>query len=153
MKNIKKLRNQNEGFTIIEVLIVLAIAGLIMLIVFLAVPALQRNSRNTARKSDVGRVGAAITEFSTSNNGKVPGTGDVTTVLNFAGDLAQYDTTNVSVASSATNIGSTNASNLVIVPGGKCGDDGATVPGSTRQVAIQYALEGSNTPVPSCQEV
>ena len=43
---------REEGFTIIEVLIVLAIAGLILLIVFLAIPALQRNSRNTQRKND-----------------------------------------------------------------------------------------------------
>jgi prepilin-type N-terminal cleavage/methylation domain-containing protein len=37
------LKNNKKGFTIIEVLIVLAIAGVIMVIVFLAVPALQRN--------------------------------------------------------------------------------------------------------------
>lgn len=150
----KKLRNQNQGFTIIEVLIVLAIAGLIMLIVFLAVPALQRNSRNTARKNDVGRVGAAVTEFSTSNNGRTPTSpADKTTVLNFSGDLAQYDSSNVSIASSHTNGGTSNASSLIIVPGGKCGNNGETVQGSTRQVAIQYALEGSNNPVPACQDV
>ena len=32
-----------KGFTIVETLIVLAIIGAIMLVVFLAVPALQRN--------------------------------------------------------------------------------------------------------------
>ncbi|HPW47952.1 MAG TPA: prepilin-type N-terminal cleavage/methylation domain-containing protein, partial [Candidatus Saccharibacteria bacterium] len=36
-------KKDQKGFTIIEVLIVLAIAALILLIVFLAVPALQRN--------------------------------------------------------------------------------------------------------------
>ena len=50
---LQNLKKRNQGFTIIEVMIVLAIAGLIMLIVFLAVPALQRNQRNTARKQDV----------------------------------------------------------------------------------------------------
>ena len=35
-------KRKSEGFTIIEVLVVLAIAGLIMVVVFLAVPALQR---------------------------------------------------------------------------------------------------------------
>jgi prepilin-type N-terminal cleavage/methylation domain-containing protein len=43
----KKLLKNEQGFTIIEVMIVLVIAAVIMLIVFLAVPALQRNSRNT----------------------------------------------------------------------------------------------------------
>jgi len=70
-------QKKNEGFTIIEVLIVLAIAGLIMLIVFLAVPALQRNARNTQRRSDVGNILSAITEFSNDNNGSIPDTAAV----------------------------------------------------------------------------
>jgi prepilin-type N-terminal cleavage/methylation domain-containing protein len=45
----KELTKKADGFTIIEVMIVLAIAGLIMLVVFLAVPSLQRNSRNEPR--------------------------------------------------------------------------------------------------------
>src|SRR5581483_11604752 len=55
------------GFTIIEVMIVLAIAAVIMLIVFLAVPSLQRNNRNTQYKSEAGRILAAANEFVTSN--------------------------------------------------------------------------------------
>jgi prepilin-type N-terminal cleavage/methylation domain-containing protein len=55
--------NNKWGFTIIEVMIVLAIAGLIMLIVFLAVPALGRNARNTERRNDLGKFVAAIEEY------------------------------------------------------------------------------------------
>ena len=62
----------NEGFTIIEVMIVLAIAGLIILIVLLAVPALQRNSRNAAMKSDVAAILAGASEYATNNDGKTP---------------------------------------------------------------------------------
>ena len=52
-----KLQKRNtEGFTIIEVMIVLAIAALILLIVLLAVPALQRQFRNTAIKNDASSV-------------------------------------------------------------------------------------------------
>lgn len=65
-----KLHKDNKGFTIIEVLIVLAIAGLIMLIVFLAVPALQRNQRNNARNSDASRIAAAATECLANRNGQ-----------------------------------------------------------------------------------
>jgi hypothetical protein len=43
-------------------LIVLAIAGLILLVVFLAVPALQRNQRNNARKQEAARISAAVTD-------------------------------------------------------------------------------------------
>lgn len=67
-----KLKQRTEGFTIIEVLIVLAIAGLIILIVLLAVPALQRNARNTQRKGDIGKALALVSEFSNNNNGTLP---------------------------------------------------------------------------------
>src|SRR6185312_7970966 len=68
-----KLKKSNgEGFTIIEVMIVLAIAGLILLIVFLAVPALQRSSRNTQRKNDAAAVGGAVANFISNNGGTVP---------------------------------------------------------------------------------
>src|ERR1700716_4300549 len=84
-------RNKDQGFTIIEVLIVLAIAGLILLIVFLAVPALQRNQRNTGRKGDASRLGAAVTAFVTNNNGGLPTlAANVTTILGDAGTLSQY---------------------------------------------------------------
>ena len=39
-----KLKKINEGFTIVETLIVLAIAALIITIVLIAVPALQRSA-------------------------------------------------------------------------------------------------------------
>ena len=82
LQNIKK---RNEGFTIIEVLIVLAIAGLIMLIVFLAVPALQRNSRNTRRRYDVGKALAATNDWVTNNSGKIPVTADAADIQAQAG--------------------------------------------------------------------
>ena len=65
------LKNR-DGFTIIEVVLVLAIAGLIFLIVFLALPALQRNQRDTQRRNDVGRVITAVTNFTANNNGDIP---------------------------------------------------------------------------------
>ena len=67
----KNLQKNQKGFTIIEVLIVLAIAGLIMVIVFLAVPALQRNSRNTQRTNDASKIVTALTECLANKNGQV----------------------------------------------------------------------------------
>lgn len=60
------------GFTIIEVVLVLAIAGLIFLMVFIALPALQRSQRDTQRRDDLARVTDAITQYQTNNNGKLP---------------------------------------------------------------------------------
>jgi prepilin-type N-terminal cleavage/methylation domain-containing protein len=72
-----KLKLNNKGFTIVEVLIVLAIAGLILLIVFLAVPALQRNSRNTAIRNDAANVLSGVSEYVSNNNGTLPAAGSI----------------------------------------------------------------------------
>ena len=63
------LKNKN-GFTIIEVVLVLAIAGLIFLMVFVALPALQRSQRDTARKNDVSMVIDAIKRWQSNNKGR-----------------------------------------------------------------------------------
>lgn len=61
------------GFTIIEVVLVLAIAGLIFLMVFIALPQLQRAQRDTQRREDLRRLASAVTQFQTNNNGNIPG--------------------------------------------------------------------------------
>ena len=61
-----------KGFTIIEVVLVLAIAGLIFLMVFIALPALQRSQRNTQREDDFARVLTAVSSYQANNSGKVP---------------------------------------------------------------------------------
>ena len=66
----KQITNQDQkGFTIIEVLIVLAIAALILLVVFLAIPGLQRSQRNSARKADIGKIVTGVSNFTGNNNG------------------------------------------------------------------------------------
>src|SRR3989344_3885667 len=60
-----------HGFTVIEVLIALSIAGLILLAVFLAVPAMRRNARNYQRRNDVTIILGALSEL-ISTTGKLP---------------------------------------------------------------------------------
>lgn len=62
------------GFTIIEVVLVLAIAGLIFLMVFIALPALQRSQRDTQRRNDMAAMASQITQYQSNNNGKLPAT-------------------------------------------------------------------------------
>src|SRR5579859_2878073 len=57
------------GFTIIEVMIVLAIAALIVLAVFWALPQFQRNSRNSQRDADAQRVTSAVNDCLANNGG------------------------------------------------------------------------------------
>lgn len=65
-------KNQNQqaraGFTIIEVVLVLAIAGLIFLMVFVALPALQRSQRDTARRNDMSRVDTSLVQYQTNHS-------------------------------------------------------------------------------------
>ena len=67
-----KLHKSKSGFTIIEVVLVLAIAGLIFLMVFLALPALQRSQRDTQRRNDMARFASQVVQYQTNNRGKVP---------------------------------------------------------------------------------
>lgn len=60
-----------KGFTIIEVVLVLAIAGLIFLMVFIALPALQRSQRDTQRRNDYSMLSTAVTSYISNNGGKV----------------------------------------------------------------------------------
>lgn len=66
------MSKNKKGFTIIEVVLVLAIAGLIFLMVFIALPALQRSQRNTQREDDLSRLLTAANDYQTNNNGKTP---------------------------------------------------------------------------------
>lgn len=83
-----------KGFTIIEVVLVLAIAGLIFLMVFIALPALQRGQRDNQRKNDISRLQTAVTNYVSANRGGLPvagtwntaTTGFVATYLTTAGD-------------------------------------------------------------------
>ncbi len=155
LSNIGKLKKE-KGFTIIEVLIVLAIAGLILLVVFLAVPALQRNARNTQRAEDAGNILSSVSEYVGNNNGSLPtgksGSGNAL-VMGAAGsntipvNLGYYDAANVTVntyvgaGSPATN--TTTTDTAMVLTGATCSTvtTGAAVAGSTRSVVLLYTLE------------
>ena len=59
------MEKTKSGFTVIEVALVLAIAGMIFLMVFIALPALQRSQRDTSRREAVARVISDIKDFQT----------------------------------------------------------------------------------------
>lgn len=165
--NAPQIENK-KGFTIIEVVLVLAIAALIFLMVFIALPALQRNQRDTQRKNDGGRVLTAVNNYESNNRGQLPGQGSAA-----AGDwntawlafLEKYLKTGTDTfqdpqgddyifeyrdtTAGAIPIWDTSGDRgkIIFTPGASCGDDGAVVDaaGGTRKVAIRIALEGGGT--------
>ena len=164
-----KLKLNKKGFTIIEVMIVLAIAGLILLIVFLAIPALQRAQRNTGRKEDAGRLVTAIGDFISNDGGVLPQkgtwisspttTGSCETILNDAGKLNQgtwtsndctfksqgpnnfdlEDGSTASIQATSQNVGF----EAILVTSATCttGSSNSTTPGNSNQAALLYDLE------------
>lgn len=86
----KMAPGEKGGFTIIEVVLVLAIAGLIFLMVFIALPALQRSQRDTQRRNDIANLASSITRYQTNNNGKLPSNGRIDAVED--GAVADLDT-------------------------------------------------------------
>lgn len=150
----RKLRKINtDGFTIIEVLIVLAIAGLILVIVFLAVPALERNARNEERKTDVANTLSGWSQFLADNNQTVP------TGCSVAGGQFSYTGSSneaVTKLGIMTNcqwggtIGTT-LNDIYVVPGDVCNSaDTAPTAGQATDVALIYFDETGNGNIEQC---
>jgi prepilin-type N-terminal cleavage/methylation domain-containing protein len=155
----KNLKNRKSGFTIIEVLIVLAIAGLIMVIVFLAVPALQRNSRNTQYRNEAARLLSSVQEFTNNNGGTLPaasgsGTAGSDAAKVFALANAKNITVLTVVASGTVSAQTPSLTTAILVSGGvKCGAVGGgsvtpTVVGANgKSIVLIYAVENADSSV------
>ena len=138
----------SKGFTIIEVVLVLAIAGLIFLMVFIALPALQSGQRDTARKQDVGNVGTAITNYSSANRGALPTSGSAlgTPGNGFLSSVSN-NVTAVNVKAAATTATATDGV-IDMYVGVRCGTVSATskkdvslTTGTARQYVLVTLLE------------
>lgn len=134
----QNLKKKSEGFTIIEVLIVLAIAGLIMLIVFLAVPALQRNSRNNGRNNDASRIAAAVNDC-LSNHNNVKASCDEASEVN-VGNMSQL----TDALTFTLSGGSKTQANVLYTT--KCNADRSGAEGGqpATSFSVLYKLESAN---------
>lgn len=68
------LLKKEKGFTLIEIVLVLAIAGLLLVIVFLAVSGAQKSRRDSQRKNDLSRLSAQIENYASNTSGTYPTT-------------------------------------------------------------------------------
>ena len=138
-------KSNSKGFTIIEVMIVLAIAGLILLIVFLAVPALQRSSRNTQRKNDSSHLGGLISEWESNNAGTTPtgfGTGGGSMIDISTEKFSIITTpTTVTAAPSTGDIPAPSDDTPFVYTNAVCSGNTATYTASTRAIVVYYWLE------------
>jgi len=165
----KQIKESAKGFTIIEVVLVLAIAGLIFLMVFIALPALQRGQRDAQRREDLSRINTQLQNFSSASRGSIPSSNNLGTFVKqyLGGSLngcASTDYRDPSRTSGDTPSGGTGCDNyllkvgdssttvgdaqIVYQPGSKCADDGTggTVGGSSRNYSLRVSLENQTAP-------
>lgn len=145
-----ELKNK-KGFTIIEVILVLAIAGLIFLMVFIALPALRKSQRDTARKNDVSLVSTAVSNYTTNNRGNFPTAANLSTYVTDISDYSKNanNQPNIIVRNTAPS-GSINPQDteIIVVRGKTCGEasnSGVVLnSGTARQYVVITKLETGN---------
>lgn len=136
------------------------------MIVFLAVPALQRNSRNTQLKNDVGSVLGYVNEFATNNGGTLPGSicsNATTGYVNMSATTtctAPTATNNVGKVSTGTTVAhgtaiSANLKTITVVFNTKCASATALespTGNSPRSIAAAFRVETGGGDSTQCQE-
>jgi len=154
-----------SGFTIVEILIVLAIAGLILLMVFEAIPALERSSRNSQRKQDVSALLQGVAHYELDNSGDFPLS--LSLLSPYVPHLNYYSLTPpplptppyITLVSTpqATTAPETYVDEVVIYEYQLCS---STTPGATTDVGADYsdvvalyALETGGAPASECQQL
>lgn len=80
----KKLNK--KGFTLIEVVLTIAIGALIFLLAFIAFRNAQVNRRDSQRRSDLDKIAAEINNYASDKNGAVPTASDTA----FSSFLSSY---------------------------------------------------------------
>ena len=138
-------RKQQKGFTIIEVVLVLAIAALIFLMVFIALPALQRTQHDTARTQDINLLATAASNYGTNHNGLPPTASNA--LDKYVTKLSEFESIAVkgTLTSTVSTISDSNKDIIQVWAKATCSDDGAQViRGSSRQTAAIGLLESGD---------
>jgi prepilin-type N-terminal cleavage/methylation domain-containing protein len=141
----KTINTNKKGFTIIEVVLVLAIAGLIFMMVFIALPALQRSQRDTQRSTDISRVVTALNNYQASNRGAIPTTGTY-----IAGHTDASKTTGANTSASNINTWAYFYDNYLIVNAGGGQDTFADPDGGLYSLWIKDCNPSANTAGTPC---
>jgi prepilin-type N-terminal cleavage/methylation domain-containing protein len=148
---------QQKGFTIIEVVLVLAIAGLIFLMVFVALPSLQKGQKDAQRKQDLARISTQITNYVTNTRGAVPK--DANSLGNFVrgylkGDSAtvageEYKDPNGELYKIQYGVVPTELNTIGYQAKSSCADDGSGTfkqSNAARDFALTIKLENQEAP-------
>ncbi len=126
----KPTPKKQNGFTLIEIVIVLAIAALIMVIVFLAIQGAQRSRRDTQRRDAAGQVLAQMENYAGNHSGDYP--------ANQAAFNTQMTTGGYALVGNANNDPLSNSAYQY---------SGARTPSPTASAGFTYTLSGKQITV------
>lgn len=137
----KPTPQKQNGFTLIEIVIVLAIAALIMVIVFLAVQGAQRAQRDNTNKSAAGQALAQAEQFLANSSGVYP-----TTVMP-ASYVGSINTSTGAHPTTAVTTGAVSGvGEVVVVTRATCNaTHTALATGNPTQAAVLWWSEGAGT--------
>lgn len=150
----KKGDTSKSGFTIIEVALVLAIAGLIFLMVFIALPSLQRSQRDARRRDDIITFLEAVKKYQTNNRGTLP-TDWSDFQTQYVSNLVDPDGSKYIIAATECAAGGDVGANcgltelaamdhtLHVFTKATCNGSEAVKVSNPRSIAVLYRLEGS----------
>jgi len=150
---------KKTGFTIIEVSLVLAIAGLIFLMVFIALPQLQRSQRDSRRRDDILSFLETVKKYQTNNRGALPASSDAWQddfYKKYFGDSfmdpdgSEYE---LNVKECGTKTQGEDCNNnptieyvdhmLYVLIQATCSGEKAVATSNPRNIAVMYKLEGA----------
>jgi prepilin-type N-terminal cleavage/methylation domain-containing protein len=68
MKNLRQIKQKTHGFTVIELIIVIAVIGILASIALVVYPGYQQRARDDERKSDVQQIATALGTYAIQKN-------------------------------------------------------------------------------------
>jgi prepilin-type N-terminal cleavage/methylation domain-containing protein len=146
VKNLMQEVTNKKGFTLIELVIVLAIAALILAGVLIAVTGAQKSRRDTQRKDDAAKIVSYLEQYASNNSGNYP-TGAARTGF----DSTYITSNNLKDPSSGNTYTIAASTNVTAAPGtpgaiayninATCNGPVATTGAGNRKIAVVIGLE------------
>ena len=156
--------NSQKGFTIIEVVITIAIGAAVMALVLNAVAGARRSQRNNARAADVNAIAAGVNQYIATRN-ELPDTWAKISAIVDPTKFGHYEVSSINpVSAAASKKGPTNGTagnfvawttsalaldataltedEVVVIRQAGCSGTSAYADGGIREMAIVYKLEG-----------
>ena len=150
-----------KGFTIIETSLVIAIAGLIFLMVFVALPGLRAQQRDTDRRENITKFIQKVKDYQTNNRGALPDDwnnfrieylggddfmdpdGTKYTLYNMQCEADKVDGDCKYLKTQLANSTFPNSYKMYVVTKATCSGEKAVKSSNPRKVAVLYILEQS----------